>query len=245
MPAEHLLPVYVAMNHLQEKPLIDVAAAVAKRDGYLNMIDIGANIGDTVLLVNSKVKLDHVIAIEGSDRFFPYLKTNAALVETGVDIALEKIYLAEESGRKALLRSEDFGTGSLKEDANGEPILLQTLDELIKEKYPNVSWNLIKLDTDGFDYRILKGATKTVSSPNVDLFFEYDPLTYQSQRLDPGVIFTFLQSLGYKRAVFYNNWGEKMYDGPLDVEGFIAHLIEYNITYHRFHFDVWASKMEK
>jgi hypothetical protein len=58
MPSEHLLPFYVGANPLQERPLADLATRLAARDGHLDAIDVGANIGDTVSADAASIDVD-------------------------------------------------------------------------------------------------------------------------------------------------------------------------------------------
>lgn len=245
MPAEHLLPVYVAMNPLQEKPVIDIAESIRQRDGFLHLIDIGANIGDTILVIDQRVTIDKVLAIEGSDRFYPYLERNAKRLKSAAGCTLEKIYLSDIPGQKNVAKSEDYGTGSLKVDPKGELYNFTTLDELITSKHPAVNWNLIKLDTDGFDFMIMRGARNFLSSSKTSVFFEFDPDSHRARNEDPIDIFSFLKSCGFTTLTFYNNWGEKVITLTPDDHNVIGQLIDYNTTYHRFHFDILAVKDKK
>lgn len=242
MPAEHLLPVYVAMNPLQEKPVIDIAEDIRRRDGFLNLIDIGANIGDTILMIAKRVKPDEILAIEGSDKFYPYLDMNVKRLDARTKCNLEKTYLSDVSSDLKVSRTEDYGTGSLKEDPSGQVQSFVTLDDLIARKYPAVKWNLIKLDTDGFDFMIMKGAKKYLSTSDTSLFFEFDPVIHMARNEPPLDIFAFLASCGFTRVTFYNNWGELLLKTEPANTVMITELITYTTTYRRFHYDILATK---
>lgn len=242
MPAEHLLPVYVAMNPLQEKPVIDVAESVRERDGFLNLIDIGANIGDTILMIAHRVKPNAVLAIEGSDKFYPYLEKNVKRLDASTKIHLEKTYLSDVSNEIKVSRTEDYGTGSLKEDPSGQLQSFISLDDLLTSKYPGVAWNFIKLDTDGFDYMIMKGARKYLTASKTSLFFEFDPVIHIARNEPPLEIFSFLASCGFTTVAFYNNWGELILTTDPGNTTTISELIKYTTTYHRFHYDILATK---
>ena len=75
----YLSPVYSRQYDTYNMPLVDIVAAVSARLGRpATFVDVGAGVGDTVLLVrrNCPDALGPVLALDGDDEFFGYLEQN-------------------------------------------------------------------------------------------------------------------------------------------------------------------------
>ena len=66
----------------------------------------------------------------------------------------------------------------------------------------------IKIDTDGFDCLILRGSLSILKIAKPIVFFEYDPFFLSKQNDDGISIFAALSSIGYKKALIYDNFGD-------------------------------------
>jgi hypothetical protein len=105
MPSEHLLPFYVGANPLQERPLADLATRLAARDGHLDAIDVGANIGDTVSLMAASVSGGTFLCVEGSEHFLPYLRSNVSRLPASTTVFVEARLLGDKRrGRERAAR---------------------------------------------------------------------------------------------------------------------------------------------
>jgi len=58
MPLSHSLPLFVAENPYYDSIIERISSYIRATYGTLNYIDIGANIGDTILFTNPKVMID-------------------------------------------------------------------------------------------------------------------------------------------------------------------------------------------
>jgi hypothetical protein len=89
------------------------------------------------------------------------------------------------------------------------------LDE-IADLLGGVPADLIKIDTDGFDYKILRSGVGTLKNQRPLLFFEWDPLLWEAQGDHPLDVFTFLAQLGYSAFVFFTDTGffQTLISGP-------------------------------
>ena len=178
------------------------------------IVDIGANIGDTAAFIRNIVNLP-IICIEGNDYYYDLLKKNTAQFK---DIHYFKKYLSEKSESIMANISFSIGTSSL-ENGNAETELI-SLDDLASqnlELFRDVS--LIKIDTDGFDTKILKGAIDFIKKTKPVLFFEYDREFLDKQNESGIDVIESLFSIGYKKILFYDNYGR-----------FILSLSSENIT---------------
>ncbi len=75
-------------------------------------------------------------------------------------------------------------------------------------EYPQfIHTKMIKIDTDGYDLIILRGALKYLETSKPVLFFEYDPYFLQQQDDNGLSIFPILQKIGYQDIIIYDNIG--------------------------------------
>jgi len=136
-----------------------------------SFIDIGANTGYYTLLAATKNPSIQVFAFEPASAPYHYLRENirinqlqnASAYPLALSDAVGEIEFFEVDNPKNYHSKYNLaGTGTLKgEDLSGQPYVSRkvpttTLDEWIKTQ--NTSIDLIKIDTEGTEHRILSGA---------------------------------------------------------------------------------------
>ena len=82
-----------------------------------------------------------------------------------------------------------------------------TLDHLLNSKYGDIQFDLIKIDTDGFDFKVIRGTKECLQKWHPLLFFEWDKAYCKEQGEDPLSIFPILDELGYKECILFDNFG--------------------------------------
>jgi hypothetical protein len=103
-----------------------------------------------------------------------------------------------------------FGTGFLSA-ATGAKTSLQALDTVLEDpRYRDLPWNLLKLDTDGYDFLIMKGAARLFDRRAPAIFFEFVPEIFEKQGEDPMAALAWLAERGYSRFTVFTNFGEKL-----------------------------------
>jgi FkbM family methyltransferase len=139
-------------------------------DNYLaegdTFIDIGANIGHLTLTGAKKVgRGGHVIAIEPNPRIFDFLNKNIQLnhfhnIKT-YNVALgERNTVSNFSDNKSDEQNSLTETGSIQ-------VCIKRLDDL----FNGDSVALLKIDTEGYELPVLRGALNTISKTGL-IFFE-------------------------------------------------------------------------
>lgn len=202
-PFSHKLLFYQKEFPLYDKQLSKLCHWMRnKLDRKVNIIDVGANVGDTVR--NIGIKDAFYLCIEGDMSFSKYIKSNLK----GYDYAIEKVFLTDEKSTSNFVVESSNGTGHLKKaEGATDGINLITLDELLETKYPNIKFDLLKIDTDGFDFKVIRGAQNCLQKWNPLLFFEWDKAFCKEQGEDPLSIFPILDELGYKECILFDNFG--------------------------------------
>lgn len=202
-PFLHKLLFYQKEFPLYDKQLPKLCHWMQKKIARkLNIIDVGANIGDTVRSIG--IKDAFYLCVEGDMSFSKYIKRNLK----GYDYAIENVFLNDKDNSSSYIIESSNGTGHLKRlEGNGDNINLLTLDELLETKYPDIRIDLLKIDTDGFDFKVIRGAKKCLIKWKPLLFFEWDKAFCKEQSEDPLSIFPILDELGYKECILFDNFG--------------------------------------
>jgi len=201
LPADSDLPSVLSRYPNYGRNLALIAAAVSAKYPGAPIIDVGANIGDTAVMLRDAAD-GPILCIEGSERYADLCRSNLhgaqgvtvvqALVDTG-DLSIGRIVEAGGSGKA--IRDESPGVRSL------------TLAEAAEE-YGFSCARLVKIDTDGFDGRIIGAALPWIACALPVLFWEFE-LTGDAQNSGPGSrIFGMLAEVGYERFALYSNTGD-------------------------------------
>lgn len=142
------------------------------------VVEVGANIGThTISLAKSVGSEGRVIAIEPQRVIFQYLCANVSLnglmnVETyNCGCGCESGTLLVPPINYSAETRQNFGGVSLKPTGDGETVQILRLDDLIGEKR-RVS--LVKIDVEGMEAEVLKGAIATIQESRPILYVEND-----------------------------------------------------------------------
>jgi len=223
-PPDHPLPRILAQHPSYQRNLADLAKQISRKYPKAGIVDIGANVGDTAALIRSVCDAT-LICIEPDESFYSYLQENTAAMK---DITLARCFLGDVSGNSANgyvpLRRD--GTMQLI-PSNGHSVATVTFDELRRSSFAAIPIKLIKIDADGFDTRILRGASQCLEREKPALYFEYDPTYLRST--DPRYRETTcgLIDLGYSRVVIFDHLGKLLLWSSDNVIGLLDQLDQY------------------
>jgi FkbM family methyltransferase len=223
--------------------LADVVGALEVQEPHV--IDVGANIGDTAVLLARFAPGTKVLCIEGDSRFMSYLHCNIAQLN-GVTISQAIL-----SDRTAQVRGEfatKNGTAHVVLGEGSDLLKMQTLDDLLTS-YPEFSCpNVIKIDTDGFEPAILRGAKDVLASSKPVVFYEWHPDFYHMAGEDNISHADFLMGLGYDGFMIFANTGELLLRVRRPDHDVLESLARFSRARRRiddWHFDVAAFPTER
>jgi FkbM family methyltransferase len=147
----------------------------------LNIIDVGAYIGLSILYFKSRYPNANITAFEPNPNVFPLLEENIEYNNIK-NVKLHNIAIGKESGKRELYVESSgfaaFSTASFRKDAwNGKqksrPIVVKT-EPL--SKYIDKKVDLLKIDTEGTEYEIIKELDDSGSFSKIEnLLVEYHP----------------------------------------------------------------------
>jgi FkbM family methyltransferase len=196
---------YYETNRNFTSQLGRLTSTVRKKYQDMTAVDIGANVGDTACLIRSAENVP-VICIEGDDKSFQFLQQNIAQFEK---VSAFKLFLGENNRTiSADLACAGWNATILPTDSEaGSTLKLVRFDEFIMAQPGWRLCKLLKVDTEGFDCAILRGAEHFIREVSPVIFFEYNR---QAMDLigEPGIDTLFrLRDWGYSRLLFHDAKG--------------------------------------
>ncbi|GAB6391998.1 MAG: FkbM family methyltransferase [Treponematales bacterium] len=120
-------------------------------------------------------------------------------------IYIEPKFCLESSNDTQYAVAMERGTAQLVKSGN-TGINGDTLDSILMRHETFQKANLLKIDTDGFEIKVLKGAGKLLENGPV-IYFEFNPDVYAANGESTFELLDMLVSHGYTKALFYTNFG--------------------------------------
>ena len=216
-----------------------VKTATDENSQPINVVDIGAAVGDTVLFLEANFpgKIGKYLCIDGDTEFFSFQEYNLKSVKSKSTLVFS--LLSDKEEMVSTIDKKDPTTGSA---IGNEKAMSKTLDQVLKETNfgkPDV----IKIDIDGFDGKALGGAIQTLKEHQPLVIFEWNTPLFDLVGNDILQPFQVLSDCGYSTFIWFTNLG----DFALTQNGFseaalfsIRNFCEKMKTVNGHHFDVIA-----
>ena len=202
-----------------------LAAAIYKKYPGMTAVDVGANVGDTIAVLKSAADVP-VIAIEGDEVSYQFLEKNSRQF---ANVSLVKTFLSDQS-REANMSFEKKGwnTTLIPGGAGGQRVSFKTLDDVIASGgFGRAEIRLLKVDVEGFDTLVLRGASGTIQKNKPVLFFEYNRENMKAINEDGLSTVLSFAKFGYNKIVFFDHRGNLVLATDLKNEEVITWMHEY------------------
>lgn len=213
----HPLPEY-----LRRFPLYDQFIPRLCRSLQGTVIDIGANIGDTMAAILDSNPELQMICVEPDDQFFTILQRNRAAIDQHHRVRTFKAFVTRDGGNFTIVKNERHSTGHLQQVSQADAAAGSvTFGQLLAE-FDVASPALVKSDTDGFDAPILASIAEHAqghAACRPILFFEMQTYLQDQGFADPGrsarqadylKAIEQLRDLGYRHFAALDNFGTPM-----------------------------------
>jgi len=178
--------------------------------------EVGSNIGASLRQMLVGKPLARVVAFEPSRRFRPFLERNLEFLGSG-QVEVLPLFIGRESGSSKWLYTSGT-TAGVVQDSNAivdeippgyeprdrELVQITSLDELPCDRRPV---DFIKVDTDGFDLEVLRGAATMLERDRPVLFFELVPGLAELVPSPVAEDLAWLQSVGYRQLLCFDPGG--------------------------------------
>jgi len=159
-------------------------------------IEIGANIGThTVSMARKLAGMGRrLLAVEPQPVVFQNMCANLAL-NALFNVSVENAACGDTAGWLTFsapdyLRENNFGGVSMREDGGGnQRVRAVRLDDIVADDF---DVGLIKIDVEGFEQKVLEGATQTIARCRPTLYLENDRLDRSAALIE------WLWATGYK-----------------------------------------------
>lgn len=234
MPLSHALPYYLRSFPLYDRLPGRLSEYVHAEYGFLNCIDVGANVGDTIAALSRNVN-ERFLAIEPNPKFNMYLRRNFGHAD---NIEILDYYCSSSSEAKRYMIDEHSGTASITVKGTGTSLRAETLDNIVSARPEFADCNLLKIDTDGHDFDVIAGAQRVIRGSLPIIIFE----AYESS--NPAYVeeclgtLTGLRDAGYGSFLIYDNYGFLMGRYSLSHLQIFRNLLFYQLTSPFHYFDI-------
>ena len=193
----------IFINGIYEEEISDFFIKALPANGVF--LDLGANIGTISIPLLKKRKDVQAICVEAAPWIFSYLQKNISRNHIQNAIAINKVLFYSDNEEVNFYSPGDqFGKGSLSPVFTDKLVKVKTakIDSIIKELgFGKI--DLIKIDVEGYEYHVFKGASELLSGADApDILFEFvDWAEKNAKAVSIGSSQQLLKDMGYK--IFY------------------------------------------
>lgn len=164
------------------------------------VLDIGANVGETTLRFSRRVgDTGKVYSFEPNPPVRKKLERNIALNRFGnIEVLPLGAGDAEATLKLSSPTPQNRGGNRILENPVGEFVEVRVVpvDVLVEEK-GITKVDVVKIDVEGFELRVLRGAKKTLERHKPILFIEISDETLRGAGTSPSEVLAFVEELGY------------------------------------------------
>ncbi len=165
------------------------------------IIDVGANIGDTAIAMLQNCQ-NPIYCVEPSVYFFKFLEKNLKKLSLTDQQRIKTIQKLAGTGRISGELEHLKGTASIKIIENEGESTHVPLDSLVDV----ADVVLLKVDTDGFDFDVIKSAEKILTNSEPILFWENE-ISEDFQYKGFEELYVLLTEKKYKYIYVFDNFG--------------------------------------
>jgi FkbM family methyltransferase len=196
-----------------------------KKYPNLSAIDVGANVGDTACVIKSEADIP-IACIEGDDFTYGLLQANIRQLK---NVTAYKLFLGEKTASMAASFEKAGWNTTIKpgESAGSQTIKILSLDDFIAAEKITADWKMMKIDAEGFDCSIIRGAAKFIRDKHPVLTFEYNRDNMDAIGEKGTGTLAMLRDLGYSQVVFHDASGRFFTATTMSNEGLIRDLLNY------------------
>ncbi len=201
LPSTYTYPIICRQYPAFNNPYLQLVHEVfLSKQKKLIIADVGAAVGDGFVMLTQNIPeaINKIYCVEGSDFFIKYLSQNC----TSAAVVIHSV-ISDNVKSKALIHNHASSAS-----AQGiEQTNTQTLDEILYEKNQEII-DVLKIDVDGSDGRVLNGAGKILSYHKPVVIFEFHPKLLRltgNSLLQP---FETFSRLNYKHCIWFDKYGK-------------------------------------
>jgi FkbM family methyltransferase len=233
IPLSHPLAFNVSMNPHYDGVIERISDFIRKRDRKLIYIDVGANIGDTILFCNPTEE-DQILGIDADELYLDYFRKN---LDHLPNVQFIRAICASTDDQLVGTVKRDQGTAKIVEDEERISLTIK-LDTIIQEYQKFNELNFLKVDTDGYDFEVIKGARDIIARKMPAVLFECE--VNENENFTEQFISTmqFFREIGYKSTLLYDNFGYLFGRFYLDNISNFRYPLFYQLNRKEYYYDI-------
>jgi FkbM family methyltransferase len=188
--------IYFDYREEERELLMEIAANAG------TVVDIGANNGFTALCFANQPGVERVIAFEPDPSNFDVAQQNVKLNDSPkVEVFQKGLGSTKAVAKLFMVNERNPGMNRLLKDASdsnvaSKDIEIVSLDDFLKENRLS-TLGLIKIDVEGYEMEVLRGAKETLSAFKPKLFIEVDDANLKALDSSSKELIEFLKSIYY------------------------------------------------
>jgi FkbM family methyltransferase len=166
-------------------------------------LDVGANFGYYSLVMASRFDRQCVVhAFEPNPPTLARLRHHVAINSLGGVVQVHDVALSDQAGTACLATKEGNSGGAHIVDCDRRTIevKLTTLDDFCDQQHLT-RLDAIKIDVEGFEERVLRGAERSLRRWRPVLLMELEPARLRDKQTSVTRVIHFLQKVGYELFV--------------------------------------------
>jgi len=172
-----------------------------------NVVEIGANIGGSLVTRASDYPGLTFHCVEPVPEFFDLLSDNARAYDA-TNVRLYNQAVSSRDGVPVRIFTQLGTAGAIKSYDGHTPIgSIEVGATTVDALFSSVDVALLKIDTDGFEYEILDGSRRTLEASRPLIFMEFHPDLIRRAGRTPEQLCALLESSGYDVAAIWTNEG--------------------------------------
>ena len=221
-PLSHNFPIDDVANPKELRNIARIAKMANDKFRSFRFIDIGANVGDTPAILRN-MSYFPIFCLEGDETYYSFLVKNVAAFP---EVHTLRSLVGEADQEVEGMLVHNYG-GSKQVKLGSGPhgnLHIRNLQGILRDFPDFMTSKMLKIDTDGYDCKIIRGALKWLGDFKPIIFFEYDP-NHLEEQMDDGIsVFQTLREIGYENMLLYEGNGDFMFSSKLTDQRFIEEL---------------------
>lgn len=186
----------------------------------ISIVDIGANVGDTILCIGDKSYKYY--AVEGEKRYYSLLKYNLR----EYDYELIKSYLGDKDELQNCSIDYSNGTGAILTNVKDNQMEIKKADSIFLDK-PFIDF--VKIDTDGYDFSVIRGMKELIKSFRPVVYFEWTAPELINNNEDLVSVFSLFDEWNYEKCLIFDKYGNFMCSQNISNISLLKQLINYSL----------------
>jgi FkbM family methyltransferase len=188
-------------------------------------IDVGANVGDTACVIRTAADIP-LMCIEGDDDIFELLQQNVRQFQ---GVTAHKLFLGEKTGGMPATFENRGWNATIRpgQQMEAQTIKITSLDDFLADRSVPASCKLLKIDAEGFDCSIIRGAEKFLQRVRPVVIFEFNREIMKDLGEKGLGTLAMLRRMGYSHVAFHDCTGRFLTDATFSNDVLVGDLLDY------------------